>query len=362
MSYEFPTSLRNLYQALFNKLRYHPIEEPTEAEIAESFAPFIKTVNDNINNGLEITVGKFEEDELIPGIKYNSLTEAVSEAEENAHITVKQGEYHEPGNIEIPRSMRITLELGATIINDSVTGKGYIGYTSNKDLNVTIDGMGCFKKYGFIAKGAGLYGAGTLGTNQNPSATMNIECLDIETGGIQLIYWNNLKQINMKFRNATGVNQTNMFDSDNNSGVAVFDFQRIDCNGTLMDLNSAYAADITWKNGYIYHTKGAEGYINIEYLAVYNGKLKFENIRLKTDDIIHLGMMTESGFETTITLKDSLFETDDDHIFEISTSDMILLNQRSYVNKPETGSGVFTGDSLAVESNLEVFQFGAKFN
>lgn len=359
MSYEFPTSLRNLYQALFNKLRYHPIEEPTEAEIAESFAPFIKTVNDNINNGLEITVGKFEEDELIPGIKYNSLTEAVSEAEENAHITVKQGEYHEPGNIEIPRSMRITLELGATIINDSVTGKGYIGYTSNKDLNVTIDGMGCFKKYGFIAKGAGLNGAGSLGTNINPSATMNIECIDIETGGFQLIYWNNLKQINMKFRNAVGVNQDNMFDTDNNSGVAVFDFQRIDCNGTLMDLNSAYAADITWKNGYINHSNGD---INVEYLAVYDGKLTFENIRCKTDYTFFLGMSTEPGYETILTLKDSLFETSQNNIFDIETSDIILVNERSYVNKPETGIGVFTGDSLAVESNLEVFQFGAKFN
>jgi len=359
MSYEFPTSLRNLYEALFNKLRYHPIEEPTESEIAASFAPFIKTVNDNINNKMEITVGKYEAGELIPGIKYNSLTQAVSEAEENAHITVKQGDYHEPGNIEIPRSMRITFELGATIINDSVAGNGYIGYTTNKDLNVTIDGLGCFKKYGFIAKGAGQSGAGTLGTNQNPSATMNIECLDIETGGIQLIYWNNLKQINMKFRNATGVNQTNMFDSDNNSGVAVFDFNRIDCNGTLMDINVHHAADITWRNGYINHSNGD---INIEYLGLDDGKITFENIRCKTDYTFFLGIASEPGHETILTLKDSLFETSEKNIFDIETSDIILVNERSYVNKPETGSGVFTGDSLAVESNLEVFQFGAKFS
>ncbi len=340
MAYSLSNKLSTLYEAIFNKLRYFNINEPTELEIADAFKPFISY--DTIIATKEIVVGKYANEDLITGVKYNSIKTAIDEAEAGSHITVEEGIYTENNNITIAVDLSITFRQGAVLRSDT---RKWIGWDANPmDRHISINGSGDFVNFGFKFGDAS-------SLTETTDTTVFLEFQDITVDGIQAFYWSNLKTFKVKYRDLVSTNGLNTWDSDGWGGDAEFDFVSAKVEGTMADLNNRDYINLTFKNGYISHKKGINGYCTFYFYVMNGSKIEYNNIKYISDEPIEI---QDNADETQSDLAEaklinSAFEFSCDNVFLLTADhDTPLISENSFVNKSEGVNNIAVQNSLPI--------------
>jgi len=361
MPYTLPTNLRNLYETIFNKLRYYELNEPTEEEIIDGMSPFLSGVNDSLVVNLDMTVGKFQDDELEPGITYNSIKTAVEEASENAHITVQAGTYTGEGNINITKSMRITFEPGAVL--EGVSGDdNQIGSIDQlHDINLVIDGQGIFKNYKLICFG------NTSNDIGESTASYYIEFLDwINTSEVSgFVWWANSTEVRIKCRDI--ITYGRLLDSDEYAGIFELDFNSAGIYSDFADVNASEIG-ITLKNGYIYKLEGSDtNYASFQIVASGNieNYITFNNVRMKINTALSIMDTAEypKGY-LVLTMNNCLVEmTEGDRFLEMDEShDTLLIANDTFSNKTGENDEDSTTSNFTANDSTDIITYGAAFN